>query len=173
KITGCSSIQRVFRSSIKAEFFSNRLRVQLQRGPCQRARTIRRNSQTLIQVFQTVNIAKQWLRMREQRMRQQNRLCRLRVRLTRHDGLWMLFSLAGDSFYQVRNLQRDITDGITHPHAEQGCHLVIAGTPRTQTTAYFRTNDVNRSEEHTSELQSRFDLVCRLLLEKKNKTNSA
>src|SRR5207249_6262155 len=27
-----------------------------------------------------------------------------------------------------------------------------------------------RSEEHTSELQSRFDLVCRLLLEKKNNT---
>src|SRR5699024_12560341 len=27
-----------------------------------------------------------------------------------------------------------------------------------------------RSEEHTSELQSRFDLVCRLLLEKKNKS---
>src|SRR5690349_24352414 len=27
-----------------------------------------------------------------------------------------------------------------------------------------------RSEEHTSELQSRRDLVCRLLLEKKNKT---
>src|SRR5699024_12598449 len=27
---------------------------------------------------------------------------------------------------------------------------------------------VIRSEEHTSELQSRFDLVCRLLLEKKN-----
>src|SRR5437868_10277698 len=30
-------------------------------------------------------------------------------------------------------------------------------------------NFFNRSEEHTSELQSRFDLVCRLLLEKKNK----
>src|SRR5207249_7910763 len=28
-----------------------------------------------------------------------------------------------------------------------------------------------RSEEHTSELQSRFDLVCRLLLEKKNTHN--
>src|SRR5207249_6586386 len=28
-----------------------------------------------------------------------------------------------------------------------------------------------RSEEHTSELQSRFDLVCRLLLEKKNRCN--
>src|SRR5699024_12072991 len=29
-----------------------------------------------------------------------------------------------------------------------------------------------RSEEHTSELQSRFDLVCRLLLEKKKKGES-
>src|SRR5699024_12185005 len=27
----------------------------------------------------------------------------------------------------------------------------------------------SRSEEHTSELQSRFDLVCRLLLDKKNR----
>src|SRR5699024_12519337 len=30
----------------------------------------------------------------------------------------------------------------------------------------------SRSEEHTSELQSRFDLVCRLLLEKKNNKNN-
>src|SRR5687768_18268609 len=32
-----------------------------------------------------------------------------------------------------------------------------------------RALDVNRSEEHTSELQSRLHLVCRLLLEKKKK----
>src|SRR5690349_22061949 len=31
------------------------------------------------------------------------------------------------------------------------------------------TDDQARSEEHTSELQSRRDLVCRLLLEKKKK----
>src|SRR2546422_2900598 len=31
---------------------------------------------------------------------------------------------------------------------------------------------VNRSEEHTSELQSRLHLVCRLLLEKKKKTTN-
>src|SRR5437868_9951177 len=30
---------------------------------------------------------------------------------------------------------------------------------------------MRRSEEHTSELQSRFDLVCRLLLEKKKEIN--
>src|SRR3712207_8428914 len=37
-------------------------------------------------------------------------------------------------------------------------------------TFYNRTN--RRSEEHTSELQSRQYLVCRLLLEKKKNTNS-
>src|SRR5437868_8503555 len=34
---------------------------------------------------------------------------------------------------------------------------------------HFQRSRRTRSEEHTSELQSRFDLVCRLLLEKKKK----
>src|SRR5699024_12042082 len=34
-------------------------------------------------------------------------------------------------------------------------------------TFYCNRSQSQRSEEHTSELQSRFDLVCRLLLEKK------
>src|SRR3712207_8447199 len=36
---------------------------------------------------------------------------------------------------------------------------------------YGQRYDATRSEEHTSELQSRQYLVCRLLLEKKNKIN--
>src|SRR5699024_8785138 len=36
-------------------------------------------------------------------------------------------------------------------------------------TLHLPDEGERRSEEHTSELQSRFDLVCRLLLEKKNK----
>src|SRR5437870_6016059 len=32
---------------------------------------------------------------------------------------------------------------------------------------HFRAGEITRSEEHTSELQSRGHLVCRLLLEKK------
>src|SRR2546421_2320071 len=39
-------------------------------------------------------------------------------------------------------------------------------TPRRTWTCWLT---VRRSEEHTSELQSRSDLVCRLLLEKKKK----
>src|SRR5438094_4733010 len=34
----------------------------------------------------------------------------------------------------------------------------------------FKLSQALRSEEHTSELQSPYDLVCRLLLEKKKKT---
>src|SRR5689334_24038251 len=39
---------------------------------------------------------------------------------------------------------------------------------RTRSSA-SRHSSSTRSEEHTSELQSQFHLVCRLLLEKKNK----
>src|SRR5437868_8541357 len=38
-------------------------------------------------------------------------------------------------------------------------------------TQFLKVMKSLRSEEHTSELQSRFDLVCRLLLEKKKKKN--
>src|SRR5438309_11853558 len=37
-------------------------------------------------------------------------------------------------------------------------------------SSHLRSSRVERSEEHTSELQSQFHLVCRLLLEKKKKT---
>src|SRR2546430_10063925 len=38
-------------------------------------------------------------------------------------------------------------------------------------TFYATPNSVGRSEEHTSELQSQSNIVCRLLLEKKNTTD--
>src|SRR5207249_6222747 len=58
--------------------------------------------------------------------------------------------------------------------------LVWAKNPLPRTSSYLCLRPLSsytelhsgvwpfRSEEHTSELQSRFDLVCRLLLEKKN-----
>src|SRR5699024_12095406 len=47
------------------------------------------------------------------------------------------------------------------PHCCSGCCSRRSTTPH--------EHRAGRSEEHTSELQSRFDLVCRLLLEKKKK----
>src|SRR5215471_14270712 len=48
-----------------------------------------------------------------------------------------------------------------------------AGSPRTGAGSALGLPDCRRSEEHTSELQSRRDLVCRLLLEKKKNYASA
>src|SRR5207249_6150752 len=71
------------------------------------------------------------------------------------------------------------------PMQRQGLNVICAPIPLTSLTndiaalnqALERTSGpvvlaghaYARSEEHTSELQSRFDLVCRLLLEKKKK----
>src|SRR5699024_11748388 len=47
------------------------------------------------------------------------------------------------------------------------------GVPlRRERSAVTVAVEMVRSEEHTSELQSRFDLVCRLLLEKTNYTST-
>src|SRR2546430_6763551 len=50
-----------------------------------------------------------------------------------------------------------------------GMQFVIKpnSTAFVQTSHYVPSNSENRSEEHTSELQSQSNLVCRLLLEKK------
>src|SRR5690625_5719916 len=52
--------------------------------------------------------------------------------------------------------------------AERGMKKIAEAGSKTQT---IESEANNRSEEHTSELQSRGHLVCRLLLEKKKKTN--
>src|SRR5437879_10589324 len=47
----------------------------------------------------------------------------------------------------------------------------VAVTVAHTTAAVFVNENADRSEEHTSELQSPMYLVCRLLLEKKKKTH--
>src|SRR5438105_12188589 len=48
--------------------------------------------------------------------------------------------------------------------------LLVQASPVAAGAAVAHGTTVERSEEHTSELQSRVDLVCRLLLEKKKTT---
>src|SRR3989442_8742754 len=48
-------------------------------------------------------------------------------------------------------------------------YITARPTPRRSLAIRLRDNEAVRSEEHTSELQSRPHLVCRLLLEKKKK----
>src|SRR3989440_2897234 len=62
--------------------------------------------------------------------------------------------------------RRDRGPGTLQPHLAQQLHAFRPAA------GCFPAGRHSRSEEHTSELQSRSDLVCRLLLEKKNKTNA-
>src|SRR2546429_4386610 len=57
--------------------------------------------------------------------------------------------------------------------AERLHHLVVAGAVDQRVRPHAEHRVGRRSEEHTSELQSRLHLVCRLLLEKKNTETSA
>src|SRR6267378_2858339 len=57
----------------------------------------------------------------------------------------------------------------THGRRARRSTQPACSSRRFTTTARHFCRGKRRSEEHTSELQSRRDLVCRLLLEKKNR----
>src|SRR5207249_8284755 len=63
------------------------------------------------------------------------------------------------------------TPQISFPGFAGDMKKLILRSPRPVLEPSGLVTSNERSEEHTSELQSRFDLVCRLLLEKKKKQN--
>src|SRR5207249_6315410 len=70
---------------------------------------------------------------------------------------------AGCAEYLLKPVQHDrVVDGLARVEAKQKKRA--RSTVRGKVITFVGSK---RSEEHTSELQSRFDLVCRLLLEKK------
>src|SRR5690348_17730448 len=66
-----------------------------------------------------------------------------------------------------------VSEAATYGYGEYRAHLDFMDLAQEQYSfnnhAYRRFVETIRSEEHTSELQSPVHLVCRLLLEKKNK----
>src|SRR5258707_12001196 len=72
----------------------------------------------------------------------------------------VLRNLGPFAFWQVTAVQRDLAISPTGWPFNESC--VPSGPTG---------GEIARSEEHTSELQSRQYLVCRLLLEKKKKKN--
>src|SRR2546427_2362971 len=79
--------------------------------------------------------------------------------------------LAGVLF-ALPNLHRPPPPSTALHRADIHSEYVKFPSGRDTITAYLAYPDRSRSEEHTSELQSQSNLVCRLLLEKK-KTNTA
>src|SRR5271170_8270099 len=82
-----------------------------------------------------------------------------------HSGNLSLFCLLLFFFLMIRRPPRSTLFPYTTLFRSTNRANRRPGTPRRDRRAGCRS----RSEEHTSELQSRVDLVCRLLLEKKKK----
>ena len=74
--------------------------------------------------------------------------------LTEAKVTWLEEPFYSDAFYEYSELAKQSSLSLA---GGESCHSV---------------ESAKRSEEHTSELQSQAYLVCRLLLEKKKKTNT-
>src|SRR3989449_714391 len=82
---------------------------------------------------------------------------------------WFVVDAAGQPLGRLASRVAQILRGkhkpTFTPHLNSGDCVVVVNAARVKLTG----RKLERSEEHTSELQSRLHLVCRLLLEKKKK----
>src|SRR2546430_3740650 len=71
------------------------------------------------------------------------------------------------TLFRSRRLVDQTPSGVFH---SPSWIQVLTDTNGWEASAYVILDDRGRSEEHTSELQSQSNLVCRLLLEKKKRS---
>src|SRR2546430_11628137 len=87
-----------------------------------------------------------------------------------------LFRSAADALQAALRSAPDLVISETHLPDSDGfelCRRLKSDGRTSRASVVFLSSDAHaRSEEHTSELQSQSNLVCRLLLEKKNKHKS-
>src|SRR5690606_41912204 len=89
--------------------------------------------------------------------------------LSLHDALPILAILHPGREVGAREVASMLPDSGVVKEIPRGAPVEVSGGSLTERLdAYERALILARSEEHTSELQSRENLVCRLLLEKKN-----
>src|SRR3712207_7957356 len=69
----------------------------------------------------------------------------------------------------LRGLEDGVVEQVLRPGEVAVVEVADASVEEFDGDEFRRLDDAERSEEHTSELQSRQYLVCRLLLEKKKK----
>src|SRR5258707_10684691 len=79
--------------------------------------------------------------------------------------LWCFVILSAAAISMLHTTQLELRIVKNHGDSIQARYLALAGVEKAKALIY-------RSEEHTSELQSRQYLVCRLLLEKKKKNRT-
>src|SRR2546428_3395196 len=83
-----------------------------------------------------------------------------------------LFRSEGDDDRAVAEYRKALEYNVAYPDAYASLGELYLRRGRGRVHRDWRRRPGRRSEEHTSELQSRSHLVCRLLLEKKKRNTS-
>src|SRR5690606_41594133 len=90
-----------------------------------------------------------------------------------HDALPIYFSSVSCSQLAGRRLRKIEASGNRSSMPQYACGMDMGNFATANKADFLHINpppvSISRSEEHTSELQSREKIVCRLLLEKKKK----
>src|SRR5690606_40445528 len=94
----------------------------------------------------------------------------VRIRRPPRPTLFPYTTLFRSRLPKVTGLPEQLDGLLIQPLPVRGSHVSLSGLHGYQGSVTRRSVQHDRSEEHTSELQSRENLVCRLLLEKKKKT---
>jgi hypothetical protein len=128
EVAGTGGVDGVVGRGVESEFGRDLIRIQSQRRSGQSAGAVGRDRRALVEVTQSLDVPQQRVGMGQQLMRQQHRLRRLRVRLTRHRGVRMRLRLRDKRIHDVEHAAGDHAHCITQPHPEQRGHLVV---PRT------------------------------------------
>src|SRR5687768_17996952 len=78
-------------------------------------------------------------------------------------------ALTRRNFYFLPDLIEHVAGTLSHSPGQLAVGIAVESAPAGDWSGPCYLRELERSEEHTSELQSRLHLVCRLLLEKKKK----
>src|SRR2546426_9692016 len=103
-------------------------------------------------------------------MRSISRLFHYYLLIFRHITVFLFFFFNDTATTEIYTLSLHDALPISSPHrGNQPQRFPRELTNRISSSSWLTTSAMGRSEEHTSELQSPCNLVCRLLLEKKKK----
>ena len=130
--------------SVEPQVRGDRGRVQTERRARQRTRTVRRACGTGVPVLPALDVPQERPDVREQVVREQDRLGVLQVRATRHRRVARGRGLVGERVGDVQQQPADQTRLLAQVHAHERGDLVVAGPARPELAAEIGARTVDQ-----------------------------
>jgi hypothetical protein len=125
-------VQTVFAHARKAQFAREEFAINAERVARERACAQRQNRNARYAIVQARAITREHPKVRQQPVREQNRLRALQVRVTGHQHVEVLLSLFDECRLEIGELRLETRDRIEDEEARVGSHLIVAAAPGVQ-----------------------------------------